>query len=107
MRRRTQWVADRGLDRDTAAERVAHDIRLSELQVIDETGDVIAHRLERERAIDIRGAAMSLEVHGDRLPVRGECVDVRAEHLDGAGAPWIVDQRRAGAADLGVQLRGR
>jgi hypothetical protein len=49
--------------------------------VVDERADVVGHRLQADRSVDVRRSTMSLEIRRDHLVVRGERGDVRPEHL--------------------------
>ncbi len=69
------------LQRHAAPQRVAHNVGLGELEVVDERGDVIRHEPRVDRPIDVCGASVSLEVDGDHLVVRRELRHHGLEHL--------------------------
>ena len=50
-----------------SAERIAHEIDLPDLQVLDQRGDVAGHQLRSERPIDVGCAAMTLQIGDDDL----------------------------------------
>ena len=75
-------MLDGGPQGDAAAQRVAHDVGLFDPQMLDQGGDVVSHQLEAQRAIDVGGAPMGLQIDGDHLPVLGEGWQHLAEHLD-------------------------
>ena len=68
---------------DAAAQRVPHDVGLFEVELLDQGDDVFGHRLDTDRAIDIRGPTMSLQIDGNDSVPLGECRQIRTEHLDG------------------------
>jgi hypothetical protein len=74
-------VLDRREERDPAAERITDEVRLVEPEVVDERGDVVGHEPDVDRPIDVGRSAVTLEVDGDHLVVRGLRRDDRPEHL--------------------------
>ena len=77
-------MLNRGSQRDAAAERIAHDIGLREPELLDERGDIVGHRLVGERAVDIGGAPVPLQIDSDDLAPRRELRQHRTEHFDSA-----------------------
>ena len=65
----------------------------------DQRGDVVGHRLEAQRAADVRGAAVRLQVDGDDPAVLRERGQHRAEHLTRA-EPAVQQHQRLTAAVL-------
>jgi len=97
-------VPDSGLQSNAAAHGVAHDVGFFETEVLDQGGDVVRHRLEAQRAVDVGRAPMGLQIGGDDLPPFCEQRENFAEHLDRADAAMQQDQRFPGAVDLVVHL---
>ncbi len=97
-------MLDAGPERDPAAEGEAHDRGLLEIELFDEGGDVVCHRLEGHRALRRRRAAVRLQVEAYDLAVLGEEVDVGAEHLERAEAAVEQDERLALAEHLVAEL---
>jgi hypothetical protein len=64
-------VPDDGLLGDATAKRVAHDIGTCETEIFDQRADVVGHRLETQRAVNVGRAAMGLQIYGDDLPALG------------------------------------
>ncbi len=58
-------VPDSSPQGNTGAQGVAHDVGLFDLEVFDQGGNVVRHQLEAERAVDVGGAPMGLQI--DRL----------------------------------------
>ena len=50
-----------------SAERIADEIDLPDLQVLDQRGDVASHQLRSERPIDVGCAAVTLQIGDDDL----------------------------------------
>ena len=96
-------VVDRGLERDPAAERVADEVDLLEPEVLDEGGDVVAHRDEADRPVDVGRAPVALEVGEDDAVSGGELVGHRPEHLARPESAVEQHQRPAAAVDLVVE----
>ena len=63
------------------AKRVADEIDLPELQVLDQRGDVAGHQLRTERPIDVGCASVTLEIGDDDLMSRRERREIRPECL--------------------------
>ena len=97
-------VVDRRLERDAAAERVADEVGLVEPEVVDEGGDVVAHRDDAQRPVDVGGPPVALEVGGDDPVPGGELVDHWPEHLARPEPAVEQDERPATAVDLVVQV---
>jgi len=96
-------MLDRGAQGGPAAEGVAHHVGLREAQVPDEPGDVIAHRLEAHRPIDVRGAAVRLQVDRDHPAALGQHRQDRGVHLARAEPAVQQDERPARAVLFVVQ----
>jgi hypothetical protein len=71
--------------------------------MLDQGGDVVGHRLGAQRAVDVRGAAVALQVDGDDAPAGGQRGHDRLEHRAGAEAAVQQHERLAGAVLLVVQ----
>jgi hypothetical protein len=71
--------------------------------VPDERGDVVAHRLEAQRAVHVRGAAVPLQVDRDHPAPAGQPRQDRGEHLAGAVSAVQQDERLARAVLFVVQ----
>ena len=109
MRRRHHELADflrvprRGEERDPAAERVAHEVRLLQPQVVDEGRGVVGHESDVDRPVDVGGTAVPLEVGPDDLMALGESGDDRLEHLARAEPAVDQDDRSPGPVGLVVE----
>jgi hypothetical protein len=51
------------LERDPTAERVAHEVRPDQPEVVGQSGDVVGHEADVNRPIDIGSPAMPLQVN--------------------------------------------
>jgi hypothetical protein len=87
-----------------AAERVAHDVRPVQVEVIDKRGDVVGHETEIERPVDVRGSAVPLQVDRDDLVVVGKSGQDRAEHFAGSEPAVQQDHRPSGPTRLVVEV---
>ena len=95
-------MLDRELERDAAAHRIAEHVDLLVPELVEHHGHVVAHRLQAERPIAERRAAVTLQVDGDHLPVLGKLRHDGLEHA-GRAEPAVQQQQRfAAAADLVV-----
>jgi hypothetical protein len=63
--------------------------------VADQGGDIVGHRLEPERAVDVGGTAVRLQVSGDDPAAASQLVQDRAERVAGAEPAVEHDQRLA------------
>ena len=66
---------------DAAAERVADDVRLLELEVVDQCADVVGHQPDVDGSVDVGRPTMALQVDCDDLVVVGELRKDRREHV--------------------------
>jgi len=99
-------VLDRGPQSRRGAEGVTHHVRLgrrAQAEVPDERGDVVAHRLEAQRAVHVRGAAVPLQVDRDHPAAAGQQRHDRGEHLAAAVPAVQQDEWLAGAVLFVVQ----
>jgi len=83
--------------RRRGAEGVTHHVRLRQAKVPDQRGDVVAHRLEAQRAVHVRGTAVPLQVDRDHPAPAGQQRQDRGEHLAGAVPAVQQDERLARA----------
>ena len=95
---------DRSEQRHAAAERVADDVRLLEPEVVDEGRDVVGHEPDVDRPIDVRGAAVPLEVDRDDLVALGQRGEYRPEHLARHEPAVEQDHRSPGPVGLVVEV---
>jgi len=72
--------------------------------MVDECADVISHQAYVYRSINIRGAAMALQVDGDDLVALGECRKDRTEHLAGTEPAMQQDQRPPGTNRFDIEI---
>ena len=96
-------MANGGVERDAAAQRVAHEVRLLEPEVLDEGRDVVGHQLDADRPVDVRRPPMPLQVDGDHLVALGERRQDRPEHLAGPEPAVEQDQGPPRAMRLVVE----
>ena len=73
-------------ERDTAAERIAHDVDLLITELLHEHGEIVAHVDQADVAIAEIGAPVAVQVDADYFAVPRERLQVRTEHLDLAEA---------------------
>jgi hypothetical protein len=97
-------VADGGLQSNTAAQGIAKDVGIFEPDVFDQGGNIVRHLLEGERAINIGGVSMSLQLDGNDLPVLGKDWQKLLEHPDYAQAAVKENQRLPFTVNLVAQL---
>ena len=91
-------------ERDAAAQRVAHEVRPFEFQMLDQCRDVVRHQLRAKWSIDVGRTAMALQVDCDDLPALGERREVGSEHRGRAQAAVEQDERPARSVGLVVEL---
>src|SRR5262249_46731546 len=89
-------MADDGLQRDAGAQRVAHYVGLAELQMADQSGNVVGQRFAAQRPVSVWRAPMRLKMDGDHLLTLGQFGQIAAE------AVWVdaavkKNERLAGA----------
>ena len=97
-------MPDRRVERHPAAERVAHDVRLVEPEVVDEGGDVVGHEPHVDRPIDVGGTAVTLHVGRDDLVALRKGRQDRPEHLARPEPAVQQDHRPPGPVRLVVQV---
>src|SRR3989442_14798139 len=56
-------MLDRRADRTRAAERMADQVGFRNLEMVQQRGDVVAHRGEAHRPVRVRGAAVAGALH--------------------------------------------
>jgi hypothetical protein len=88
-----------------AAEAVAVDVGLFDPQVPQQPGGVVGELLVGERAVDVGGVPMALELDGDHLAVLGQRRDETAQQLDGHVRARQHDQRVPLPVDLVVHVQ--
>jgi hypothetical protein len=79
-------VPDGGPHGDAAAQRVAHNVGSFEAEVPDQGCDVVRHQLDAERAVDVGGAPVGLQIGCNDPPAFREQRQDLAGHLDRADA---------------------
>jgi len=67
--------ADRAIQRDTAAEAVADDIRAWDLEVVEQRGHIVGEVIVGEVTARVSRAAMTLHFDGDHFPRFGKFTD--------------------------------
>ncbi len=90
--------------RHAAAERVADDVWLVEPEVVDEGRDVVGHQPDVDRPIDVRRAAVALEVDHDDLVALRQRGEYRPEHLARHESAVQQDHRSPGPVGLVVEV---
>ena len=83
-----------------AAEGIAEHVDLAVAELFQDCRQVVADGDEIDVALAERGAAMTVQVDGDHLPVPGERRQRGPEHVDRAQPAVEQQQRLAAAADL-------
>jgi hypothetical protein len=63
------WMADGGLQGDPSAQRIAEDIGIPQTELPDQGGNIIRHAFETQRAIDVGGVPVGLQLDANDLPV--------------------------------------
>jgi len=93
------WVGLEQLERDRSAHRVADDVRLLDVQVIEQARDVV-HHLDAVGAGVVRLAAppVAAAIHGDDVVVVGEPGADRVPHREVRREAVDQDDRLAGPA---------
>src|SRR5215467_5832039 len=76
-------MADGGLQRDAGAQRVAHYVGLAELQMADQSGNVVAQRFTAQWSVGVWCAPMRLKMDGNHLPALGQFGQIAPE------AVWV------------------
>jgi hypothetical protein len=61
------------------AKALAEEVGLLDLEVLQRSGDVVAHLLKSHRAIDVGCPSVALELDGNQLPIFGERVKTFAQ----------------------------
>src|SRR5215471_14649835 len=89
-------MADDGLQRDAGTQRVAHYVGLAELQMADQSGNVVAQRFTAQRPVVVWRAPMRLKMGCDHLPALDQFGQIAPE------AVWVdaavkKNERLAGA----------
>jgi len=96
-------VLRRCVERHPSAERVAHEVRPVQPEVVDECGDVVGHEPDVERSVDVGRAAVPLQVDGDDLVPLRQPGKERPEHLARPEPAVQQDQRPPGPMRLEVE----
>src|ERR1700723_472868 len=89
-------MADGGLQRDEGAQRVAHYVGLAEVQMADQSGNVVAQRFTAQWPVGVWRAPMRLKMDGDHLPALGQFGQIAPEAV-WVDAPVKKNERLAGA----------
>jgi hypothetical protein len=92
------------LQGDASTQGVAHYVGPCETEVLDQSTDIVSHRLESQWTVDVHRAPVGLQVGGYDLPALREQRQDLAEHLDRADAAVEQDQWFSGTVDLVVHL---
>jgi hypothetical protein len=87
------------LERDAAAHRIAEHVNLVVADLLQHAGHVVAHVNQADLAITQRGAAVTLQVNADHLPVHCQLGQGESEHLGVEQAAMKEQQRLATAVD--------
>jgi len=99
-------VLSRPGGRWASAEAEAEQIRLVDLQMVEQRDDVTGQRLDRHRAAGVGGLPVALQLHRDHLPARLKGLEQRPEiEVDGQQATVEQDKWPAGTVRLVVQLQ--
>ena len=93
-------MSDRHHHRDRAAKAVAEEVGFLDLEVFQESSDVVGVLFTRHRTIDVGRASVALEVHGNPLPVPRQPGNQPAMAHDGVN----VNRRLTFAGDLVIHL---
>jgi hypothetical protein len=91
-------------DRTCAAERMADQVGLRDLERVEQRRDVVAHHGERHRSVRVRGTAVALHLNCDHWPRLRQRLHP-ALHLADRGQPSMEqNQRFALAVDLVIEV---
>ena len=94
-------MPDTHLQGDRASDAIAERVGAFELEPVKESGGIVGHRFECQRAIDIRRVSVRLLLDGDGLPSVRERRQNRCEgSIDGVQAAVKEHQRSADAVNL-------
>ena len=98
-------MADRTLHRHAAAHAVADEVRLGDLEVIEQRRHIVGKVLAADVAFDVRRAAVALHFDGDHFPRFGKLADPPGPVV-GDGHERAVEQhhRFAAAVDFVVHF---
>ena len=98
-------MPERDLQCDVAAVAVAEEVGLREVQVPEQSNGVLGGLLEGERAVHVRGVAVSLLLEGDHLSrLRDEGDQLAERGLDGGAAAVEQHERDAVLSRIAVDL---
>ena len=102
-------MAERELQQDMSAVAVTEEVGLGDVQVPEQGDGILRGLPEGERAVHVRGVAVSLLLERDHLSrLRDERDELAKRGLDGGAAPMEQHERdavlRRFAADLVVEL---
>ena len=89
----------RELLRDDPAEREAEDVDLLVSELVEQFGEHLRHRRDRQRPARSRRAAGARELDGDRVRDGGQPLLERHQHVD-AGAEAVDQEKRPSLAAL-------
>ena len=94
-RRTSVRVADGELQGDAAAHAVADDVGVLDAEVSEQGGRVVGHLLVGDRAVDVGGVAVALQLDHDDLSGLGEPGQDRSQRVDRHVGAVQQEQRRA------------
>jgi len=106
MRSSPSGVLSRPGGRWASAEAEAEQIRLVDLQMVEQRDDVTGQRLDRHRAAGVGGVPVALQFHRDHLPAHRQGFEQRPEiEVDGHQSAVEQHEWPATAVDLVVELQ--
>ena len=76
-------MPDSGLQRDATSQGIAEEVGLFESQGRNQCSDIVRHRLEGQRAIDVGGMAVSLQLDSNDASRRGKLCYQLSYRLNG------------------------
>src|SRR6266516_5580111 len=86
-------MPDGGLEADAATQGKAENVGLFESEMPDQGGDVVRHQLVVQRALDVGGVPVPLQLHSDDAPRRGKLRHNLSHRLNGHEAAGKQYQR--------------
>ena len=98
-------MPDGGLQRDATSQGIAEEVGLFESQGRNQCSDIVRHRLEGQRAIDVGGMAVSLQLDSNDASRRGKLCYQLSYRFNGPESTRKYHQRLPVAVELVVEIQ--